>query len=120
MINKKLGFVDAYMGKTAQGAWARAALPASAEAAKFGGETLASILPYLLLVPVLMGAGAGALHSKVTSPSKLDEASVQKALEVAELEEFMAELSRRKAQASKEEEEDKEKLGAPGERSLHI
>ena len=84
---------------------------------KAGGELVATAIPYLLLAPWIVGGGAGLMHSKLTSPSPTDRESVQQALEASELDEFQAELERRREQSMLEGEN---KGKAPNERSLHI
>ena len=86
------GFISGYMGK---------------EAVSLGDVTLAlggiaKLLPYLFMVPVGLGAGAGLLHSKMTSPAKMDISTAQNALELAELEEFATELTRRREAAERQ------------------
>lgn len=89
-------------------------------ATRMGKEVAESLVPYFLIAPALLGAGAGLVHSKVTSPSSMDEKAVQKALEAAELEEFAAELKRRRKQAEIEQAESEQEKENPSARSLHI
>jgi len=68
--------------------------------AKAAGNTLQYLLdkgwPIALALPLLLGGGAGYIHSKVTSPSKEDLKTSQKKLESAELGEAIAEIERRR------------------------
>ena len=108
-----IGYQDGYMAKEGG---ADASIGLGVAGGTLAAETAANILPYVLLIPALMGAGAGTLHSKLTSPSKLDQETVQKALEAAELEEYQAELRRRRVDAERKE-------GDPGNResrTLHL
>jgi len=83
-----------------------------------GWQAVQSIAPILMALPVAAGIGTGALHSKLTSPTPTDQEATQKALEVAEQEEFATELERRRAQAQAEAREKEQ--GGRGERALHI
>ena len=76
------------------------------------------ILPTAIMAPALMGLASGSLHSKLTSPSKLDQEGVQKALLAAELEEFAATMKRRRELALRKEKERKAEMRAPP-RSIH-
>ena len=109
------GYVDGYMRKEANiGRIGQAGVGA----VKTTADVAESLAPYFLVAPILLGAGAGLTHSKLTSPSDLDKETVQKQLEAAELEEFLAELKRRRAQERIEQES--EGKDAPRARSLHI
>ena len=109
-MNRKLGYQDGYMSKQA------GSFSGIAGTGQVAAETAGTVLPYALLVPALVGAGAGKAHSSLTSPSNIDKETAQKALEAAELEEFAAELLRRK-----QESERKDKYrGTENERTLHI
>ena len=113
-LAKVIGYQDGYMHK--QAGPIGTGISGGAAAGSFVAEGAANILPYVLLIPALMGAGAGSLHSKMTSPSNVDQETVQKSLEAAELEEFQAELQRRRDDAAR-------KSGDPGNsgaRTLHI
>lgn len=68
-----------------------------------------------LLLPVIAGASAGILHSKVTSPVNTEELT-QKEIVQAELDEAYAEMKRKQALAKKMADNGKQ----PSERSLHI
>lgn len=73
----------------------------------FTGSAIGTILPWLILVPVVAGGGAGLLHSKMTSPATLDIAGAQKELELSELEEFATELTRRREAATRQGKKEK-------------
>jgi hypothetical protein len=89
MIMDREAFVQGYMSKTANAkdlfTWARD------NAVLLGAS-----------VPVLAGLSTGALTSAVTSPSKLDQKTLQKKLHALELKEYRTELERRKAIAKKQ------------------
>lgn len=87
------GYFEGYMNKQAN---PLSALTAGAGVAKATAGGAANLLPILLALPVIAGAGTGMIHSKVTSPSPLDAQSAQKELELAELEEFVTDLQRRR------------------------
>ena len=57
-----------------------------------------------LVLPILLGIGAGSSMSKLTSPSGVDSENLQKSLVAAELDEAIAELKRKKAFANQSEE----------------
>jgi len=116
------GFLDGYQQKTATDGWISpvTALGGAAAGYKFTTDVAQTLLPWLLLAPILVGTGAGALHAKLMSPSKLDAASAQKALKLAEIEEFATELSRRREVAKREEKNTAQLQEEPGERSLHV
>jgi hypothetical protein len=101
--NHFVGYRDGYLQKTAKTPILPAAVGAGSAAAGAITEGAATLLPYVLLIPAIMGAGAGAAHSKLTSPSQTDIDTVQKALETAEMEEFATELNRQREAAVKAE-----------------
>ena len=106
MNSRTLGYRDGYLWKQAllDGASvAGTALTGTRAAAGFAGESLATLLPWVLLSTAAAGAGTGLAHSKLTSPSKTEQETAQKALEVADLEQFATELERRKQQALRED-----------------
>ena len=70
-------------------------------AANLTAEGIKAVIPWLVLLPVAAGAGAGLMHSKMTSPASLDIQGVQKSLELSELEEFATELTRRREAATR-------------------
>lgn len=113
----KIAYLDGYMNKLA---FLGTAAKTTVDVARTGKEVLEGLAPYFLVAPLLLGAGAGLTHSKMTSPSHLDENAVQKALEVAELEEFAAELKRRKEQNRIEQAESEQEKERPSARTLHI
>lgn len=89
-------YLDGYMNKLGNvGLSVGSLLEGGSRSALAGKEIVEGLAPYVLAAPLLLGAGAGLVHSNITSPSKLDEEAVQKALEAAELEEFEASLKRR-------------------------
>jgi methionine-rich copper-binding protein CopC len=108
-------YLDGYRSKEAFNAFG-----AAAKTGETGAELLAAALPYILVAPAVLGAGAGLAHSKLTSPSDLDKETVQKALEVAELEEFAAEIQRRKKQAEIEKRRAEIEKENPSARTIHI
>jgi hypothetical protein len=54
-----------------------------------------------ITAPLAVGVGAGALASKMTSPSSLDHKALQNKLKSLELQEYRTELERRKELAKK-------------------
>jgi hypothetical protein len=73
-----------------------------------------------VVAPALLGAAAGTLVSKLTSPVSKSE-STQKALVAAELEEALAEMERRKKLAIiRDHMKSKIKKAKNAERSLHF
>jgi hypothetical protein len=110
----KSAYLDGYLTKMA------GVGDIAAKGAEAGVDLLSALLPYALVVPPLLGAGAGLAHSKMTSPTVMDQESVQKALEAAELEEFAAELKRRQAQEEFEAAKRNEEKESPSARTLHI
>jgi hypothetical protein len=105
--HKTAGFIAGYQNK-------EAALPALSESLALGtglGAGLLDVLQYialpLVIFPAVVGAGAGLLHSKLTSPSKMDTAGAQKALELSELEEFATELKRRREAGTRQGKKEK-------------
>jgi len=69
--------------------------------------------------PVLAGLGTGALASAITSPSKLDQKTLQKKLHALELKEYRTELERRKALAKRNGINESSEVTSPG-RSLRL
>lgn len=69
----------------------------------------------LLAAPIVGGAGAGYIHSNMSSPSKLDSRTAQQAMELAELQEMETEMNRQK-----DVDKYKSKRGVTGERTLRI
>ena len=115
------GFMDGYQQKMADGLLNPAvALGGAAAGYKLTTDVMQTLLPWLLLAPILVGTGAGALHAKLMSPSKLDAASSQKALKLAEIEEFATDLTRRREAAKREERNTAQLQEDPGERTLHV
>jgi len=112
----KQAYLDGYMHKEAYPSLLRG----GAETVRTGKEVAESLAPYFLVAPILLGAGAGLTHSKITSPSPMDEEAVQKALEAAELEEFIAELERRRKQEEIEGQQALAEKENPSARTLHI
>ena len=109
--------VMAYLDGYKEAGVAEIAANAALAGGKASGELALTVIPYLLLAPWIVGGGAGLLHSRLTSPSPTDRESVQQALEASELDEFQAELERRRKQSLLEGEN---KGKVPNERSLHI
>ena len=117
MNNKVAGYLDGYMQKQAITAGAmKAGVEGTRLAADLGGQALL----YIALAPVLLGAGGGTLHSRVTSPSDVDIATVQKALESAEAEEFLAEMQRRQSQEADQKDRENLLKEEKGARTLHV
>ena len=121
MMHDIMGYTDGYMHKEAlEPVISAAGIGATADMAAGGARVISeagmTMIPYVLMIPALMGAGAGAMHSKMTSPSALDKETVQKSLQAAELEEFQADLTRRKTQS----ERSAKRSGNVNERTLHI
>ena len=100
------GFITGYQNKMATGP-----VSGTLEASQGVAATTLDFLKYialpLVLFPALVGGGAGMLHSKLTSPSSMDTAGVQKELEIAELEEFSTELKRRREAAARQGKKEK-------------
>ena len=99
------------------------AMGAAGTAAGGVGALWKAILPWLIVAPPAAGAGLGLLHSKYDSPTMIDQENVQRALESAELDEALSDLTRRKAQAKLQESNRDKKIKAgkgEHERSLHI
>ena len=113
-MNKE-AFLSGYIAKQAT-----SPMMFGVEGLRLGGDVLSAVAPYAIAAPIVLGAGAGLLHSKMTSPSKLDQESVQKALEAAELDEFMAELKRRRKQEEIDKAEADQEKEKPVARTLHI
>lgn len=111
-MTKQEAFVLGYTEKTAAGRSA---------ATGFLGERMSNlsnlIAALVLLAPVGVGAGAGALHSVATSPSKLDADTAQKMIEEQEYSEALEDLKRHQ-QLSKFKERKKERTS--GQRALRI
>ena len=99
------GFITGYRNKEA-GAGSAVATGLSG-GFKFTGELIGQLLPYFLLLPIAVGGGAGLIHSKLTSPSKLDISGAQKQLELSELEEFATELKRRREAGTRQGKKEK-------------
>ena len=124
MDASEYGFQEGYMNKVAFiPPWTKflAALGIGAGAVgsgvgAAGAETAGRYLvPAFVAAPALAGIATGTLQSRITSPTKLDTETLQKAIVAAELEQAVAELKRRKALREVEEEEK-----SPEERSIHI
>lgn len=75
-------------------------------------------IPYLAAAPIVAGVGAGALHSKITSPSEVDAQTAEKILILEELDRLEKSLLRQRAQA--EYEQEKEEQRGINERELRI
>lgn len=115
------GFIDGYQQKQAgTGFDAAVALGGTAAGYKLTTDVMQTLLPWLLLAPILVGTGAGALHAKLMSPSKLDASSAQKALKLAEIEEFATDLTRRREASKREQKNTTQLQEDPGERTLHV
>ena len=61
------------------------------------------LLPLALVAPGIVGVAMGAAHSKATSPTKLDEETIQASMESSELEQLLGTMRRRKQQALAQE-----------------
>ena len=116
------GYLDGYMEKTALTPEGFASLffPASYGGYKVTSDVMSRVFPWLLLAPFVVGAGAGTMHAKLESPTKMDASAVQKSLRLAELDEFAAELARRRAAARLETIQKEKSKEDPGERTLHV
>jgi hypothetical protein len=103
------GFIAGYQNKEATPweAISEAVAGVGGAVARLGGEAISTILPWLILVPVAAGAGAGLVHSKMTSPAPMDIGAAQKSLEISELEEFATELKRRREAATRQGKKEK-------------
>ena len=101
--HKAAGFITGYQNKEAIGD--------ALEASVTGGAAVLDFLKYialpLILVPAVAGGAAGMIHSKLTSPAKMDIAGAQKSLELSELEEFATELTRRREAAARQGKKEK-------------
>ena len=108
---EKYGFIEGYRSKEANPAAITAAgdvlTGAAGAAAKTSAALIKFILPLLFLTPAVVGGGVGLLHSRGTSPSTMDVAGAQKALELSELEEFATELTRRREAARRQGKKEK-------------
>lgn len=89
------------------------------KALELGVTTSAELIPYMLVLPAIVGGFGGHIHSRITSPSKVDFKTIQKAIELADLRQLESDISRRKQQSVLEE-EGKAKPGGSGERALRI
>jgi len=89
---QKDAYLDGYLNKTA------GVLGTGVGAAKWGMDKL---LLGGLLLSTGIGAGAGALASKLSSPDIGDHRAIQNKLHSLELKEFRTELERRKKLAAK-------------------
>ena len=116
------GYLDGYMCKEANtlaailtsiGSGVTGVTKSVAEAAANYG------IPLAILAPAAAGIGAGALHSKITSPTNIDQETLQQTIEAGELEEFEKQLKKQK-----EEDLLKEQLrgieGGKPERSIRL
>lgn len=83
-----------------------------------GAAAASELLPYILLLPPVVGGLAGHIHSRVTSPSKIDFKTIQKAIELSDLEKLETDLTRRREQALIEE--GSAGKGGGNERALRI
>ena len=72
------GFITGYRNKEAVPDIVGPTASTIAGGFKFTGDLIGQLLPYLLLIPIAVGGGAGLVHSKLTSPSKLDLSGAQK------------------------------------------
>ena len=115
MNNHDNGFCLGYFTK--QAGPSDAGVEAIGGIASTGKDIAMSILPYLIVAPAVFGVAAGAIHSKVTSPSKIDKDLVQKAVLSQNLDQQIAELRRRRLQRQDRMEQASDR---PAERSLHI
>ena len=98
------GFIAGYRSKEANGVDPTGLLGLPAKAI----ETLLKfILPVIFLAPAVVGGTVGMVHSKMTSPSKMDISSAQKALELSELQEFGTELKRRREAGTRQGKKEK-------------
>ena len=118
------GYMDGYLQKTAGGLsdWLSptTAFGALATAYKGGTDVGRTLLPWLMVAPVLIGAGAGTMHARLTSPTKMDIEAMQKAMKLAEVDEFASDMARRRDADKMETAANEQKKEVPGERSLHV
>jgi len=86
-------------------------------ALELGITSAGELLPYMLVLPAIAGGFGGHIHSRITSPSKLDFKTVQKAIELSDLRKLETDVARRKVQAEIDEET---KKGGSNARALRI
>jgi 3-deoxy-D-manno-octulosonic acid (KDO) 8-phosphate synthase len=102
------GFISGYQNKEAFWPFTSKVTDKVVETAAAAGKGLGKRLYTLLLaIPIVTGGVAGLVHSTMTSPSKMDLAGSQKALELTELEEFATELKRRREAATRQGKKEK-------------
>ena len=117
-MTKQDAFIIGYMDK-------EAAVPGAATASSLASQGIKAVFekaPQLAAAiaagaPLAIGAGAGHLISAATSPTEADQEALQRQIHDLELQEFEAELRRRKAI---EEKERKEKEADVAPRSLRL
>jgi len=107
-----IGFIDGYHQKTATTKDKLLGL--------YGTALKDFILPAAILAPLGIGAAAGVVHSKATAPGTLDMSTAQKALEDAELREYLIEIRRQQEDTKRKKAQREQQINDPGERSLHI
>jgi hypothetical protein len=96
------GYLAGYRSKEA-GYLDSVVAPVAGGAASAGASIANTILPYILVLPAMLGIGTGIMHSKLTSPTPSSKELVQKRLEQAELKEFETDLMRRRLRALEDE-----------------
>lgn len=117
----KEGYVDGYMKKTAAVPGLSYLGGLLSGATKSGFEAAANIgLPAAIVAPALVGAGAGVLHSRATSPSELDQETMQQLIEAGELEEFEEHLEKQKKKRELAKKLKEMKLRGKQERSVRL
>ena len=111
------GFQDGYLHKEAIAPAVAASLGAGGKmiggaavagpiiggAAGMAGKSADKLKAIALLLPIMLGVGAGASVSKLTSPSGTDTENMQKSLLASEMEEAITELRRKKAFANEDD-----------------
>jgi hypothetical protein len=116
------GYIAGYLGKEAD-----IAAGVGEAVGEFGGAGVGAakdvlvdwVIPVALAAPGVAGLALGLAHSRATSPSKLDEESIQKRMELNELEQAVAELKRRREHALNESGR-RRIQGAGTERSIRL
>jgi hypothetical protein len=116
-MNNNNAYLHGYLDKSATDGKLEALLASlvktfGALSRKAVDKTIEYGIPISLAAPILVGGGAGYLHSKATEPSEKDIQNAQKKLVAQELQEQLAELDRKKKLSTVKE--------PKGERSLHI
>lgn len=119
--NQFIGYLDGYMCKHALlGDVASAGLDASKAVAGGAVDVAETLTPWIMAAPILVGGAAGLAHSKMTSPSNMDMDTAEKAILLAEAEEYATEIARRRLEDKKEEQRKAKKKESGGARTIRI